>query len=324
MRLPVEARLAYAFRIAVALVAGLTLAACGGGAGNVETVSASNAHSQGPRGDYPVIVGDPYTITETTYTPEDVLNYDEVGFLAADPAGGSSITGSHHTLPLPSYVEVTSLETGRTILVRLERRGPMDGHQLIALSPGAHSQLAAEAGTPVRVRRVNPPEDQRTLLRAGREAAPRMDTPMSLVEILKRKLPIDAASVARATPPEATVQLPAPGTGSLDAAQTAGVDGATGLPPMSPSAPGIVPAAAPAQSAAQRAKPRGAFVVQAASFSTADRAQRAARVLDGEVTRAGQSFRGRTGPSATRGEAVAALAKVRAAGYSDARILTNG
>ena len=65
-------------------------------------------------------------------------------------------------------------------------------------------------------------------------------------------------------------------------------------------------------------------MVQAAAFSSADRARRAAGVLEGKVSQAGRYFRVRTGPFATRGEAEASLAKVRAAGYSDARILTNG
>jgi rare lipoprotein A len=65
-------------------------------------------------------------------------------------------------------------------------------------------------------------------------------------------------------------------------------------------------------------------VVQAAAFSTADRAARAANVLGGEVSRSGQYFRVRTGPFATRGEAEASLAKVQAAGYRDARIYTSG
>lgn len=240
-----------------------------------------------------MVVGDPYTVDTVTYAPEDVLNYDEVGFVgAAEDAAG--ITASHHTLPLPSYVEVTSLETGRTIVVRIERRGPMDGHQLITLSPAALEQLAASAATPVRVRRVNPPEEQRALLRAGQPAAPRMDTPMSLVEILKRKLPR-----------------------GLDQAPRVAADAVVALsPPPEISAPSPEPAASP--------EVRGAFVVQAAAFSTAERAERAARALGGAVARAGQYFRVRTGPFATRGEAEASLAKVRAAGYSDARILTSG
>jgi rare lipoprotein A len=150
-----------------------------------------------------MVVGDPYSVEGTSYTPEDVMNYDQVGFLAADSAGGDAVSGSHHTLPLPSYVEVISLETGKTILVRLERRGPMNSNELVALSPGALAQLEASRGTPVRVRRVNPPEDQRAMLRAGGRADPRMDTPMSLVEILKRRLPgqdAGSVSVAQAQP----------------------------------------------------------------------------------------------------------------------------
>src|SRR5690606_2278478 len=199
MRLPDDRLSARFVRLAGALIPALALVACGAGSGASRSLAAPVSPEYGPRADYPVVVGDPYTVAGVTYTPEDVLNYDEVGFVAADAAGGSGVTGSHHTLPLPSYVEVTSLETGRTILVRLERRGPMDGHELIALSPGALGQLAAAAGTPVRVRRVNPPEDQRALLRLGNEAAPRLDTPMTLVEVLKRKLPAVQAQIADST-----------------------------------------------------------------------------------------------------------------------------
>lgn len=284
------------------MIPALALVACGGGPRADGGVAAATA-IHGPRADYPVIVGMPYTVAGTTYTPEDVLNYDEVGFLTAE-ANAAGVTAAHHTLPLPSYVEVTSLDTGRTIVVRVERRGPMDGNELLALSPAALEQLAATEGTPVRVRRVNPPEEQRALLRSGDPAEPRMDTPMSLVEILKRKLPArgstTAVSVAAASP----------------------VAGPGNPPPLPlPVEPAPAPAPKPAAQLSERV---GAFVVQAASFSTEERAERAARALKGDVTRAGAYFRVRTGPFATRGEAEASLAKVKAAGYSDARILTNG
>ncbi len=293
MRLPADGRVAAFLRLTATLLPALALGACGASSVS-DSLSVAAAPSHGPRGDYPVVVGDPYTVDAVTYTPEDVLNYDEVGFLGADE-GAPGITASHHTLPLPSYVEVTSLETGRTIVVRIERRGPMDGHQLLTLSPAALEQLAASAGTPVRVRRVNPPEEQRALLRAGQPAAPRMDTPMSLVEILKRKLPR-----------------------SFDQAPPVAADAVVAL---SPPPPEISP---PSPEPAAPSEVRGAFVVQAAAFSTEERAEHAARVLGGAVARAGRYFRVRTGPFATRGEAEASLAKVRAAGYSDARILTSG
>lgn len=323
MRSYADGRAARFLRLAAALIPGLALAlaACGGVPRVTAQAATGVAPANGPQADYPVTIGLPYKIAGTAYTPEDVLNYDQVGVLAADSDAASGATGSHHTLPLPSYVEVTSLATGRTILVRLERRGPMNGHELVALSPGALEQLEARAGTQVRVRRVNPPEDQRALLRAGGRADPRMDTPMSLVEILRRKLPgegaadLRTAAVPRVTAmPSASSNLPVPVQGQ--ATRT------SDPPPLPPLAQGA-PVASPSAPAA--GPPRhGTFLVQAAAFSTADRAENAARALEGEVTRAGRFFRVRTGPFATRGEAEASLAKVRAAGYSDARILTNG
>ena len=64
-------------------------------------------------------------------------------------------------------------------------------------------------------------------------------------------------------------------------------------------------------------------MVQAATFSTQERAARAAGALGGQVLPAGNLFRVRTGPFAARAEAEASLANVRRAGYSDARILTD-
>lgn len=160
--------------------------------------------ANGPQADYPVIIGNPYTIGQITYRPADTLNYDEVGYATA--GSGAGITGAHHSLPVPCYVEVTSLETGRTILVRLEARGPMESNHLVALSPAAMAQLGASTDTPVRVRRVNPPENQRALLRAGEEAPLRMDTPRGLVDVLRRRLPAEgSANLAGGVQPVGTV-----------------------------------------------------------------------------------------------------------------------
>jgi rare lipoprotein A len=342
-----------------------------GGQGGVGAAPATPiAAANSPRADYPVVTGDPYTIDGQTFTPEDVMNYDEVGVLALDSEGGDAVSGAHHTLPLPSYVEVTSLETGRTILVRLERRGPMQGTQLLALAPGALAQLGAQPGVPVRVRRVNPPEDQRALLRSGQAAAPRMDTPMALVAVLKRKLPgsnpvpnqsassTAGPAVAAGPPrapgsssepalPSASASVPAPRQTVAEAALPPLTDAsrepaarpsptsvASATPEAVPSPVASAQAAparpAPARPAPERpvptpaASPKGDFVVQAAAFSTAERARQAATTLGGTVSRSGAYWRVRTGPFATRGAAEASLAKVKGAGYSDARIYTGG
>src|SRR3546814_20086043 len=104
-----------------------------------------------------------------TYTPVDISDYDEVGFAgvySADLAGKptangeifdpAAISAAHKTLPLPSYVEVTALDTGRTILVRVNDRGPMVNDRLIDLSPAAAAQLGlTDTTTGVRVRRLH-------------------------------------------------------------------------------------------------------------------------------------------------------------------------
>jgi len=340
MRLPVE-RPARHVRTILALTLGLPLAACGTlGGGGADSPPVAAAQTNGPAADYPMVIGDPYRIGNTNYVPEDVLNYDEVGYLAADSGAGKGITAAHHTLPLPSYVEVTSLDSGRTILARVERRGPMDGNQLIALSPGAMAQLAATPGTAVRVRRVNPPEEQRALLRSGQTAPLRMDTPMSLVEVLKRRLPASGSAPLHPEEiptSEPVLATPEPGKPASTQANTTPVAAAKPTPapaPVAPKEPAMAQQAksdsfddafkpnAPAK--AQKPAAAGDFMVQAATFSTAERAEKAAGSLGGKVKPAGKYFTVRTGPFATRGEAEASLAKVKAAGYTDARIFTNG
>ncbi len=303
-RSPVEGHRARTIPLAAALTLAALLGACATGAGERSFAQAfGTLPVNGPQADYPVVVGPPYAVGGTEYVPADVLNYDEVGFAAADTAGGSAVSGSHHTLPLPSYVEVTSLDSGRTALVRIERRGPMSGTELVALSPGALTQLGLAAAAPVRVRRVNPPEEHRALLRAGQSAPLRMDTPITLVEVLRRKLPVTAEAPAApaSTANEPTLQAISPAPN-----------------PVPPALPPLEPRATSAQAI------EAEFVVQVAAFSTADRAAQAAAALGAEVSRAGRYFRVRTGPFATRGEAEASLAKVRAAGYRDARIFTSG
>lgn len=62
-------------------------------------------------------------------------------------------------------------------------------------------------------------------------------------------------------------------------------------------------------------------MVQVAAMSSDSRAQAVARQVGGKVTRAGKFWRVQMGPFPNRAEADAALAKARAAGYADARVL---
>src|SRR5690606_3536983 len=284
------------------IIAAAGLAACGGN-GSAELASAGQpSQGGGPEADYPVVLGEPYEIDGVTYTPVDTLNHDQAGIAVADGAGGMDISAAHRTLPLPSYVEVTSLETGGTILVRVTRRGPMSGNGVIALSQGALGQLELAPGTPVRVRRVNPIEQERARLRAGQQAPIRIDTPMSLVEVLKRRLPGEgAANLAQpetVAPNEAADPQDA-GQAEL-AATTPGMDSTEVAPPAS----------APAH--------EGKYIVQAGAFANPANAERVAEAIGGSIVRQGNLHIVRTGPFETHSEAEASLAKVKAAGYREA------
>ena len=257
----------------------------------------------GPAADYPVVLGQPYVVDGVTYTPEDKLNFDQVGYATLGAGEGVSI--AHRTLPMPSYAEVTSLESGRTILVRVTRRGPMTGSSMIELSAAAAAQLGMTADrAPIRIRRVNPPEIERAALRAGGQAPNRMATPISLVNVLRRKL--DPA-LAVLVMPSAGV-----GAGALPAVRP------VAAPLPSPTAAAVLPA--PVKPKPPLAAPQGSLIVQIGAYSSEARSGEVARKLGGRVSPAGKLFRVRIGPFSSRGEADAALAKAKAAGYSEARI----
>ena len=180
------------------------------------TFGTGMALAQGPAAmveDRPVLLGEPYSVAGVTYRPADPAAYDELGYAEPIDAGGKgattangetfvagAITAAHKSLPLPSYVEVTALDSGRTILVRINDRGPMRNDRIIGLSPGAMAQLGLAGGpAPVRVRRVNPPDQDQVALRRHERAAERLESPPALLKVLRERLTKTAASPA--TPP---------------------------------------------------------------------------------------------------------------------------
>src|SRR5262249_6719643 len=63
-------------------------------------------------------------------------------FMSPPPGNGEifdaeAITAAHPTLPLPSYVRVTNLSNGRSLIVRVNDRGPYAGNRLIDVSKRA-------------------------------------------------------------------------------------------------------------------------------------------------------------------------------------------
>ena len=271
-----------------------------------------------------MVVGPAFSVDGVTYTPSDVMNYDAVGYAGAAPNGGMSVSAAHRTLPLPSYVEVTALDTGRTILVRVERRGPMLGGDLIELSPGAALQLGrnAQQRGAVRVRRVNPQEYERALLRTNQRAPERLVTPGPLLEVLRKLL------AAKSAPASLAVVDPDPVAGDPVAA----------APPVKPVPVKAIPAkptaAKPATSkpTPTKAPPAnvatvsvtGGFTVQIAAFASRANADATAKKLGGRVSGSVKLWRVQLGPFANRAAAETGLARAKKAGFGDARIVSPG
>ncbi len=306
------------------LLALALLSACGGSGGELEEGIPAAPRRAAP--DTPVVLGPAYTVDGVAYRPADVANLDSVGYAAVGYEGGAGISASHRTMPLPSYAEVTSLDTGRTILVRVDRRGPMTGALITDLSPGAAEQLgiAGQQRFAIRMRRVNPPDSERGMLRNGLPAPARMDTPQSLLAILKKKLGttnevILGSGKQAVPPPDGAMPMPAPTTNPPAVPARPTPRPIPAKPEAAPPVTSVPPRQAPVPTAVRTA-PRGSLIVQVGAFSSRDRAEQVAGEVGGFLSGGRGIWRVRTGPYPSQAAAQAALAKVRAAGYSDARI----
>jgi rare lipoprotein A len=265
-----------------------------------------------------------------------VASYDEVGYASwyGEELSGNKtangelfipqgISAAHKTLPLPSYVEVTALDTGRTILVRVNDRGPFANDRLIDLSHGAAKQLGVDQNgvSGVRVRKVNPNEQERAVLRAGASAAERIATPDSLLSILRNNL----AKLPRPASPVGQVAAPAPSLPLKDSINRPATSTTSGTRDgrfivESVGRPVAVENSIGDNYVGGLTK---SYTVQVAAFSDKGRADTLARKIGAQVVPDGTRtiWRVRYGPYSTEREAQAGLAQAQQRGYTGARIL---
>ena len=110
-------------------------------------------------------VGKPYQINGEWYYPHEDYTYDETGvasWYGGDSQGQNTangeiynkneLTAAHKTLPLPTLARVTNLENGRSIVVRINDRGPYSSGRIIDMSQRAAQLLGFEAVGTAKVR----------------------------------------------------------------------------------------------------------------------------------------------------------------------------
>ena len=114
-----------------------------------------------PKGGGVYRVGAPYTVAGRVYVPEENPHYQAEGlaswygddFHGRETANGevfdlNGISAAHPTLPLPCYARVTNLSNGRSLIVRVNDRGPYHGDRIIDVSmKAAHLLGFHERGT---------------------------------------------------------------------------------------------------------------------------------------------------------------------------------
>jgi rare lipoprotein A len=144
-----------------------------------------------PKGGGGYKVGQPYTVNGQTYYPSDNPSYRAEGiaswygpdFHGRRTANGEvfdmhGISAAHPTMPIPSYARVTNLDNGRSLIVRVNDRGPYARSRIIDVSIGAATALGfyGDGLAHVRVEYVGraPIEgsDDRVLLATVREGRP--------------------------------------------------------------------------------------------------------------------------------------------------------
>lgn len=268
-------------------------------------------------------VGNPYQIDGVWYYPREEPDYDETGIASwygptfygkytanGELYDGGALTAAHRTLPMPVNVRVTNLENGKSIVVRINDRGPYARGRIIDLSRRAAELLDVVATGTARVR----------------------------VTYLSRANLEDGAPPPSDTPPEIASALPAVPTGRVQVAELGLVNGARVAPPTRRYAmpkPVEDPLAAlaadePTDQVTRVPVPAATHLyVQVGAFSKLDNARMLQAKLGGglqisALQRGGQTFyRVRTGPLNSVEDADAALSRMTGAGSNDAQIVVD-
>jgi rare lipoprotein A len=146
----------------------------------VSACSSMQAPTDAGRGTYKV--GKPYQIDGVIYVPQEDYSYDETGiaswygpgFHGRNTANGETfdtnqLTAAHRTLPMPSLVRVTNLENGKSVVARVNDRGPFARNRIIDMSKRGAELLGFIGNGTAKVRVEILAEESRAIADAARQ-----------------------------------------------------------------------------------------------------------------------------------------------------------
>jgi rare lipoprotein A len=344
----------------LALGAGLTLAGCGTPKGpQPSTQSQSGGSGAVSSGGYKI--GKPYQVAGQWYYPQEDYTYDETGiaswygpgFHGQRSANGevynqNDLTAAHKTLPMPSLVRVTNLDNGRSIVLRINDRGPFVAGRIIDVSRRAAQLLGMDRTGTAKVRVQILADESRAIKMAAIArnnedmgaiaSAAQNGTPMPSGDSVNQPAAAPRAAVVSQSlgpigaptpvaPPPAAVPSAAPARGVLASNNQQPVTEEVSDVPGKVEDGRFLPAEAVQQVPVNPAATR--IFVQAGSFTNFDYANRLrARLaslgnveISPVMVKNVQFFRVRVGPIASVDDADKALARVVASGQNDARVV---
>ncbi|CCQ73781.1 septal ring lytic transglycosylase RlpA family protein [Magnetospira sp. QH-2] len=301
----------------IAALTGLALSMATSGCAPTQLVAHTAKQVQGPaevepRTEYggTYKVGKPYQIAGIWYYPAVDYDFDETGvaswygpnFHGKTSANGEifnqwALTAAHRTLPMPSFVRVTNLENGRSVVVRINDRGPFAHERVIDMSRRGAQLLGFEKQGTARVR-------VQIIADKSRQVASRAHAGIGVAE--KDRTAVVSPIVSGGRP-------------------SAEVNQQTLSPPT------LAPVAKASPPAQPKVNPGVAGVyVQAAAFSVYENANRARESLSTigpvevhQILVNGRDwYRVRVGPFSSGTQGARALARVVNAGFADARLVT--
>ncbi len=317
-------------------------------------------------------VGEPYQVNGVWYTPIEDYGYDETGiaswygpdFHGKATANGETfdmneVTAAHRTLPMPSLARVTNLENGRSLIVRVNDRGPFVAGRIIDLSRRSAQLLGLEGQGTGRVRVQILAEESREIAERLKERgavanARRLPRPEDVKDKTLTVAQLPKAEVAKeelAPPPGAKVAPESPAAKGVPRPKLTASRAVTDTPLKEASAPASPAAQAAqtnnqAQAAQTNNRARAAakvgtltqgtaratrIYIQAGAFSNFDNAHKTSARLAGVgpvavspvLVNGRDVFRVRLGPIASVEEADRFLDSVIRSGYPEARVVVD-
>jgi rare lipoprotein A len=166
------------------------------------------------------VFGQTYTplVNDEPYTQRGVASWYGVKFHGQRTSSGEpydmyKMTAAHPTLPIPSYARVTSLDSGKSVVVRINDRGPFHSDRIVDVSYTAALKLGllGKGSHKVEIERLFPDDPTRvaTVRRAAASAAQAAPPPAAIAALmLEDRVAMDSAAVARPEPQDAKTVKP--------------------------------------------------------------------------------------------------------------------